>query len=482
MIPKTLLQTSKDQYPEYVQAMWQDRIDDSWTINWFDDEMIHKFFKDNPLPEFPNVSKVFDSFSDGGHKADLFRYYYLYLKGGFFIDSDMMTHRHMNDIYSDSHDHILVFADIEVNREHHPEIDSPIIFNGLMGCIPGSQIVYEALKNAYTVKARLLEKQRLYFVYMLYVITEKFKHNYNILFFEESIDEKSAEYSYTIDSFGRKIATHFYADDKIIPQKVDKYLDNHLINNVTGRFDNQEFPFIVHSIDNDKFVSTAISLNGVWEPRISQLIIDSMKPGGVFVDIGANIGWHSKIVQNKGYDVIAFEPEPDNFNILKENCTKEGSTLYNLALGEKEETLLIERNPVNYGDSFISNTGNTPISVVRLDDTLDQETIEKVCVVKMDVQGFETNVIKGATNFFNSLSKGTTIIIEVSPWNTNCDLTVINKLRAKCSDSYVLTYWTEEILTVEKAIAACRNPMENGVPDIFIRPDINLEFDMVLIK
>jgi FkbM family methyltransferase len=476
MIPKTILQTSKDPYPAYVNDMWKHRTDDSWTINWFDDEAIIKFFKDNPLPEFPNIVDVFHSFSDGGHKADLFRYYYLYLKGGFFIDSDMMTHVHMNDIYSSTHDHIMVVADIEVNRRCHPEIDSPIIFNGLMGCVPTSQIVYEALKNAYHVKPRLLQKQRLYFVYMLYVITEKLKHRYNILFFTEETDENSAYYSVTLDNNGRKIGTHFYGYDKIVPNVVP------LTETTTGKFNNQEFPFVIHSPEHDKFVSASIAINGVWEPHISKLIMDSMKPGGVFVDIGANIGWHSKIVQNAGYDIIAFEPEPENYNILKENCTKIGSTLHTVALGDKTETLLIERNSINYGDSFISDTGTTSVTVVRLDDLIDQETIAKISVVKMDVQGFETRVIKGATDFFNSLSKGTTIIIEVSPWNKNCDLNVIDQLRSTCSESYALTYWTEDVLTVEKALACCYNPKENGVPEDLISLYDRLEFDMVLIK
>jgi FkbM family methyltransferase len=278
------------------------------------------------------------------------------------------------------------------------------------------------------------------------------------------------------------MATHFYGYDKIIPKVVDTYLGSQLISKVTGNFNDREFPFVVHTTSGDKFVSAAIATDGVWEPRISRLIVDSMKPGGVFVDIGANIGWHSKIVQNEGYDVIAFEPEPENFNILKENCNKPDSTLYTVALGDKAETLLIERNPNNYGDSFISETGTKSVSVVRLDDLLDEETIARVSVIKMDVQGYETKVISGASNFFNSLSNGTTIIIEVSPWNSNCDLTVINALIAKSSKSYALTYWTEDVLTVEHAIECCRNPAENGVPERFITPSINLEFDMVLIK
>lgn len=216
MIPKVILQTSKEPYPSYVNAMWSNRIDSTWSVDWYDDEGILKFFKDNPLLEFPNVVEVFNSFKDGGHKADLFRYYYLYLNGGFFIDSDVMTHVHMNEIYSATHDHILVFADLEVNKRHHPELPGPIIFNGLMGCIPKSKIIYDALKNAYTVKTRVLEKQRLYFVYMLYVISEEHKHDYQIKYLEEQIKDNEEE-SQTIYN-NKIVATHYYAH-KVIPNE-----------------------------------------------------------------------------------------------------------------------------------------------------------------------------------------------------------------------------------------------------------------------
>lgn len=219
-IPKTILQTSKDPYPEYVKEMWKQRTDESWTIEWFDDESIIKFFKDNPSEEFPNLIDVFNSFTDGGHKADLFRYYYLYLNGGFFIDSDVMTHVHMNQIYSVNCDHIFVFSDVACNRVHHPEIDSPVIFNGLMGCVPKSKIVYEALKNCYDVKPRLLEKQRLYFVYMLYVIAKKYENENHILFFSEQIGSENDIVSFTLNDKGHHIATHYFGEEKIIPQKV----------------------------------------------------------------------------------------------------------------------------------------------------------------------------------------------------------------------------------------------------------------------
>lgn len=226
MIPKTILQTSKDPYPNYVKEMWRERIDESWTIDWFDDARIIQFFKDNPLPEFPNVIDVFYSFKDGGHKADLFRYYYLYLNGGFFIDSDIMTHVHMNEIYSDQYDHILVLSELACNRESHPEIESPIIFNGLMGCVPKSQIVYTALVNAYSVKTRLLDRQRLYFVYMLYVITQQYKNNYKILFYNEYLEQRYDVLTQILNHNNTSIATHFFGK-KVIPNNIEIIYDTH---------------------------------------------------------------------------------------------------------------------------------------------------------------------------------------------------------------------------------------------------------------
>lgn len=220
MIPKILLQTSKYEYPQYVKDMWTQRIDSSWTIEWFDDDKIIKFFNDNPLPEFPNIVNVFHSFKEGAHKADLFRYYYLYLNGGFFIDSDVMTHVHMNEIYSSDYDHLLTYADIACNRKCHPNIDSPVIFNGLMGCVPKSKIIYEALLNAYTIKPKFLDAERLYFVYMLYVISEKYKKQYNIKYYSEYLDSVDSKCAYAMDG-DKKISTHFFTDSKIIPSEVD---------------------------------------------------------------------------------------------------------------------------------------------------------------------------------------------------------------------------------------------------------------------
>lgn len=221
MIPKILLQTSRNPYPQYMKDMWAERVDDSWKIEWFDDNAILKFFDDNPLPEFPRIKEVFNSFSEGAHKADLFRYYYLYLNGGFFIDFDFITHVHMNEVYSEEYDHMFVLSDLECNRTWHPEIDSPLIFNGFMGCVPKSRIVYDALVNAYGVKPRLLEKQRLYLVYQLYVITKAHEGGYSIKWLSETLPHADSPVAHTVDKDQKVIGGHHFGDpsNKFVPKQ-----------------------------------------------------------------------------------------------------------------------------------------------------------------------------------------------------------------------------------------------------------------------
>ena len=77
-IPKVIFQTSKEKIPLYVQKMIKDKSK-GWKYKYFSDKDIINFFIDNPLKEFPKIINKFNSFKNGAHKADLFRYYYLYI-------------------------------------------------------------------------------------------------------------------------------------------------------------------------------------------------------------------------------------------------------------------------------------------------------------------------------------------------------------------------------------------------------------------
>jgi FkbM family methyltransferase len=265
-------------------------------------------------------------------------------------------------------------------------------------------------------------------------------------------------------------------------EQIDESQNNKVFT-VNAFFNDKEYKFNIHDPSLDICISSHILFSGCWEPHISKIILDAMKPDGIFVDIGANIGWHTKAIQEHGFNVISFEPEPVNWNLLQKNCTKEGSVLHNLGLGDITTSLRIERDPANYGNSFISENGKEQINVVRLDDIIDVQTAKKVNVVKMDVQGYEAKVIIGGQTFFNSLQPGTVLVIEINPIKLKKELVHIWKFISKCQSSYAICFWgnqgAQTILPVVEAINQCLSPSADVLTRFSIQE--HLEFDMVVI-
>jgi len=127
---------------------------------------------------------------------------------------------------------------------------------------------------------------------------------------------------------------------------------------------------------------------------------------GVFIDVGANIGKYSIILGKKLNDtgkVLAFEPMPEIFKILKKNIDL--NNLQNIipieiALGDEEgyiEFYLDKENVGGGGHSLVKKTENKiKVQVKKLDNILKNLKIKNVDLIKIDVEGAEADVLKGA--------------------------------------------------------------------------------------
>jgi FkbM family methyltransferase len=515
MIPKILLQTSKNPYPQYVKDMWKDRIDETWTIEWFDDDMILEFFKDNPLPEFPDIIKVFHSFTKGPHKADLFRYYYMYLNGGVFIDSDCMTHVHLNDLVANNIDYFFTDTNGDLNGGIKLHEFKSSMFNGFFGCCENSELTYKLLKDLYYTPNSKLDENYLRVTGMMDLIVKETNPSKTV-YYTCHLNRNGTQL-YIYDKTGNRVCTHYHTK-KVIPMtpiekqnKIsDLYVeilerqpdvgglihynnldlsieqlrniflnsDEYLCKHKKTTFDSTEFTFHTHDRAKDLVISKCIHDAGEWEANISWIILNSMKEGELFVDIGANIGWHTKVVQNRGYNVIAFEPEPENFKLLMKNCNKEGSSLKNVALGDKTTSLFLRRDDINYGNTYVTESGEIKVDSVRLDDVLDKSVALRTSVVKMDTQGYETKIIQGGLEFFKNLKKGTVIVTEVSVWRPEFDLQLfLHTLHTNVTKSYALCHWWEN---EPKSLAETLDFISNNAPPVGI-PNY-FEFDLVIIK
>ncbi len=132
-----------------------------------------------------------------------------------------------------------------------------------------------------------------------------------------------------------------------------------------------------------------------------------IKKDFVIIDVGANIGLMALQFARAASSgkVIAFEPDPDNLTKLRKNISL--NTLVNLTvvpcgLGAFSETVkLYMVDSTNPGMNRVLKNANEKfpfheINIVKLDDEISERNIARVDLIKIDVEGYEMNVLKGA--------------------------------------------------------------------------------------
>ena len=125
------------------------------------------------------------------------------------------------------------------------------------------------------------------------------------------------------------------------------------------------------------------------------------KLGDIVFDIGAYVGdtalWFSKAVGPQG-KVYAFEPEPSNFEKLKANLERNKVTNViplHLALSENEGEMQIASG--GGGSAITETAGDTSVKVTTIDRFVEANKLPRVDFIKMDVEGYELNVLIGAS-------------------------------------------------------------------------------------
>ena len=147
MIPKTIIQLSKDQkLPQYVLNKLKSFTGDHWTYIHFTDDEIIEYLQINAVEEFPFIAEQFVKITSGPHKSDLFRYYYLYKNGGVYIDSDAVPISNINYLV-ENYDFFTVNS-----------ITAGSCFQGFIGSCSGHNIVKQALDHACSIDATLITK------------------------------------------------------------------------------------------------------------------------------------------------------------------------------------------------------------------------------------------------------------------------------------------------------------------------------------
>lgn len=181
--------------------------------------------------------------------------------------------------------------------------------------------------------------------------------------------------------------------------------------------------FHVHS-GNNTFVSKQIFQNRIWEPYETSVIIKYLKKGDVFLDIGANIGYFSVIasaIVGKSGKVIAYEPDENNFRMLKKNIKVNALTntiAFKAAISDYSGRGYIYICEDNEGDHHIYDCGEgrerVGIDIVNGNDHIP-EIANRLDFIKIDAQGAEAHILKGMDKLIQSNRDHLSMVIEFWP-------------------------------------------------------------------
>lgn len=190
----------------------------------------------------------------------------------------------------------------------------------------------------------------------------------------------------------------------------------------------------VESLSGDTFLVPHLSepvafhllVDGIYEPDTMNWIVRHLNPGDVFVDVGANVGLFTvgaaRKVGSTG-KVVSIEPSPTVYPYLERNIALNSlSNVLSVPMGlsdRNQDNVAFFQAPADHFGmgSLAPQFGQTPssISVRTLDSLLAENCCEDVAVLKVDVEGHEASVFRGAQRLLGSANPPL-VVFEFCDW------------------------------------------------------------------
>ena len=164
-------------------------------------------------------------------------------------------------------------------------------------------------------------------------------------------------------------------------------------------------------LDPEDLVQRVLLLEGVWESQVWRGIAVHLREGAVFMDVGAHIGYYSlkaaRLVGASGR-VLSIEPNPPVRRLLEANIAANHATnvsIQSFAMSDRNSAaVLFHGPPGNTALASLAGAGQTVMVETRtMDDFVAEAGITRVDVVKIDVEGAELLVLRGATGTLSRL-------------------------------------------------------------------------------
>ena len=196
-----------------------------------------------------------------------------------------------------------------------------------------------------------------------------------------------------------------------------------------GRYSIERRMDLLLLLDRENAIDWQLTLSGEWErPHLTKLLelakqrLPYSKQGAIFLDIGAHWGLYALKARQSGMfeQVIAFEPDPQNYAQLQANlflnAAETGIRAMQLAATDRDRTFsLFQRNPHNRGATRVVDAASGGAGVVRgtrVDGLVD--VLDTLLVIKIDVESHELETIAGMMKLLEKNS----FVMQIEIWDT----------------------------------------------------------------
>src|SRR5260221_1130923 len=164
-----------------------------------------------------------------------------------------------------------------------------------------------------------------------------------------------------------------------------------------------------------------------FETDLVSLMALLCEPDFRAIDIGANIGLTALALSEicRHGKVTAIEPLPRTFDFLQTNIAAcKNITAFNFALGSKAGSVTMQGASSNLSGSFVADQYqieqglfSTSVEVKTLDESFEQLSLDRLDFIKLDVEGFELEVLEGTRKVLEK--QRPTVLLEMNHWCLN---------------------------------------------------------------
>jgi FkbM family methyltransferase len=177
-----------------------------------------------------------------------------------------------------------------------------------------------------------------------------------------------------------KIAWWIYPQPIVVKSRDGFFISVRLCN-----LDDIGFMSTIHEVHNDRHV-----------------FVSHLREGMTVMDVGAHVGFYSLLISRAvgpSGKVYAFEPVPEIFACLKERIALNNATnVIPVPIALSDEKGVAKMSIKGMSSSLFRRVSDefVEVQVERLDDFVEREKIERVDAIKIDAEGAELKVIRGA--------------------------------------------------------------------------------------